>query len=77
MSTALPPLWRPRGLPLSLRLVTTVARVFRTWPTTYRWDATIDLAASPPTAHAGWTRTTAPDRANAYGVLHLGRRAER
>lgn len=50
--------WRPRDLPRSLRFVTTVARVFRDWPTTYRWRADIDLASDPPHATSGWTRTT-------------------
>lgn len=60
--------WRPRGLPLSLRLVTTVARVFRDWPLSYRWDAHVDLAPTPPVARARWTRVTGPDRADPYAV---------
>ena len=60
--------WRPRGLPLSLRLVTTFARVFRDWPMTYAWSADVDLAASPATARSAWVRTSPPDRGNAYGV---------
>lgn len=67
--------WRPRALPRSLRLVTTLAAVFRTWPTTYRWDAEIELGASPPHARSRWTRTSAPDRANAYGVRGRVRRS--
>ncbi len=63
--------WRPRRLPWSLRLVTTVARVFRDWPTTYRWSATVDLGSATPTLHAGWARTTGPDVTNAYGVRRL------
>lgn len=35
--------WHPQGLPAFMRLVTTVAPVFRRWPTTYRWRAEIDL----------------------------------
>ncbi|GAB2473874.1 hypothetical protein [Xylanimonas ulmi] len=49
--------WRPRGLPLLMRLVTTVVPLFRRWPTTYRWRASLDLrepAASEATD--GWTR---------------------
>jgi hypothetical protein len=65
--------WRPRGLPWSLRMVTTIAKVFRQWPTTYAWSATIDLAAVPPVARTSWSRITPPDRANAYGV-RIGRR---
>ena len=60
--------WRPRGLPLSLRMVTTFARVFRDWPLTYAWSAEVDLAASPATARSAWVRTSPPDRGNAYGV---------
>ena len=66
--------WRPGGLPWSLRLVTTVARVFRDWPTTYRWDARIDLAADPPTAHSAWSRTTGPEASNPYRVRRVPRR---
>lgn len=60
--------WRPRGLPLSLRMVTTVAKVFRAWPMTYAWTAVVDLAATPPTATTAWSRASAPDQENAYGV---------
>jgi hypothetical protein len=60
--------WQPKGLPPSLRMVTTVARVFRSWPTTYRWSAQVDLRADPPVMRSAWTRTQPVDRANAYGV---------
>jgi hypothetical protein len=63
--------WRPRGLPWSLRLVTTLARVFRDWPTTYRWDARIDLATDPPHLRSAWSRTTGPDSTNPYRVRRL------
>jgi hypothetical protein len=33
--------WRPRRLPLLMRVVTTVVPVFRRWPTTYRWRAVL------------------------------------
>jgi hypothetical protein len=33
--------WRPRRLPLLMRVVTTVVPVFRQWPTTYRWRAVL------------------------------------
>ncbi len=39
--------WRPKRLPPFMRLVTTVVALFRTWPTTYRWHAEIEL-------HRGW-----------------------
>jgi hypothetical protein len=55
--------WQPRGLPLSLRLVTTVARVFRNWPTTYRWTAEVDLSSDPPGMRSAWTRTEPGGRA--------------
>ena len=48
--------WRPRRLPLLMRIVTTVIPVFRRWPTTYRWEATIELGAQPA-MRSRWTRT--------------------
>lgn len=39
--------WRPHGLPLLMRVVTTVAPVFRRWPTTYRWRARVELGPEP------------------------------
>lgn len=33
--------WRPRRVPLGMRLLTIVKPVFRTWPTTYRWDGRV------------------------------------
>ena len=39
--------WRPHGLPLLMRVVTTVAPVFRRWPTTYRWHARVELGPEP------------------------------
>lgn len=35
--------WRPGRLPALIGLVTRVVPVFRRWPTTYRWDATVTL----------------------------------
>lgn len=35
--------WQPSGLPLLMRLVTTVAPVFRRWPTTYRWRGSASM----------------------------------
>ena len=47
--------WKPpREVPLLIRLVTTVVPVFRKWPTTYRWRATITRDGR---REAGWTRT--------------------
>jgi hypothetical protein len=64
--------WQPRRLPLSLRIVTTVARVFRWWPTTYRWDAYVDLRCEPPGMVGRWSRTEEPARSGAYRLPHLG-----
>lgn len=47
--------WHPRGLPLFMNLVTTVAPVFRKWPTTYRWRAEVDLDRL--WMSSGWNRT--------------------
>jgi hypothetical protein len=30
--------------------------IFRTWPTTYRWDADVSLGASVATMTSRWTR---------------------
>lgn len=35
--------WRPSGLPFLMKVVTTMAPVFRRWPTTYRWRGTVSL----------------------------------
>jgi hypothetical protein len=47
--------WRPSGLPLLMAAVTRVASVFRTWPTTYRWLATVTLG-DRPTLTSRWER---------------------
>ena len=59
--------WRPSRLPPLMRIVTTVARVFRDWPTTYRWHATIALG-NDPTINARWERTTG-ERGRSYRRL--------
>jgi hypothetical protein len=48
--------WHPRGLPPLMAAVTRVAPVFRRWPTTYRWTATVTLG-EPPTLRSRWQRT--------------------
>jgi hypothetical protein len=48
--------WRPRGLPPLMAAVTRLAPVFRTWPTTYRWSATVILG-DQPTLRSRWERT--------------------
>ncbi len=51
--------WRPaHGLPALLRVVTTVVRTFRRWPTTYRWTATVELG-DQATIDSAWERTDA------------------
>jgi hypothetical protein len=48
--------WRPGRLPFLIALVTRVVPVFRRWPTTYRWRATITLG-DEPTMVSRWERT--------------------
>jgi len=58
--------WRPKGLPLLMKFVTTIVPVFRNWPETYQWVATVhhgDL-----TMHAQWERTTS-DRGESYQAM--------
>lgn len=59
--------WRPRGLPPLMRIVTRVLSVFRTWPTTYRWTAAVELGGEP-TMTARWERT-GDQRAQSYERL--------
>lgn len=60
--------WRPEGLPLLMSIVTRVAPVFRTWPTTYRWTATLVDGDDEPTVTSRWTRTKG-DRGESYRAL--------
>jgi hypothetical protein len=49
--------WQPADrLPPLIRAVTTVIPVFRRWPTTYRWHATVRLGTQP-TMVSRWERT--------------------
>jgi hypothetical protein len=48
--------WRPTGLPPVMAVVTRLAPVFRSWPTTYRWRGTVTLG-NQPTLTARWERT--------------------
>ena len=57
--------WRPVRLPLLMRIVTRVAPVFRTWPTTYRWEATISENGMMTST---WQRTET-DRGESYRKL--------
>jgi hypothetical protein len=58
--------WRPPpGEPPLLRTVTRLLPVFRRWPTTYRWRASLGAADG---ARTGWERTS-PSRAATYRRL--------
>jgi hypothetical protein len=43
-----------------MRTVTSLVPVFRRWPTTYRWSATVRLG-EPPTMTSRWERTGGSD----------------
>jgi hypothetical protein len=47
--------WKPRGLPILMKIVTRVLPLFRTWPTTYRWRGTLRLGDTPNVA-GRWER---------------------
>jgi hypothetical protein len=59
--------WTPGPAPRMARLLFRAVSIFRDWPTTYRWSATIDLppsgtagddlSAEPPGFQSGWERT--------------------
>lgn len=48
--------WEPRDLPPLMAIVTRVAPVFRRWPTTYRWTATVHHGPEA-TVDSRWERT--------------------
>lgn len=50
--------WQPGSRPRLAAAVFGLLRIFRTWPTTYRWRAVVDLSAAPPTVSSAWTRTS-------------------
>lgn len=50
--------WQPGAQPRLAAAVFALLRVFRTWPTTYRWRAVVDLSSPPPTISSAWTRTS-------------------
>lgn len=65
--------WKPQRLPCWMRFVTLAgAKIFRQWPTTYKYTATVcwnaSKQASPPSMVARWERTpTGSDiRGDAY-----------
>lgn len=35
--------WKPRNIPFSFKVFTSIVRMFRTWPVSYKWNATVDL----------------------------------
>lgn len=39
--------WKPENLPFSVWLLTTVVRMFRTWPSTYRWRGVVKTGEQP------------------------------
>jgi hypothetical protein len=57
--------WRPGRLPPLIALVARLVPVFRRWPTTYRWRATVTLGAEP-TMVSRWERTG--DRDDSYAL---------
>lgn len=59
--------WPARGLPPLMTVVTRVAPVFRTWPTTYRWTATV-TDDDPPLMTSSWCRT-GTERGRSYRTL--------
>lgn len=63
--------WTPRGLPPLMAAVTRVAPVFRIWPTTYRWSATITLG-DPPLLSSRWERKSS-QRDQSYRRLTTAR----
>ncbi|HSK23328.1 MAG TPA: hypothetical protein VK906_09145 [Egicoccus sp.] len=62
----------PAGRPLLMRIVTRVVPLFRTWPTTYRWSAQVELAVSGGRITSSWQRTTT-DRGESYRRATGGR----
>lgn len=52
--------WRPGPLPPLVRTVTTLVPVFRRWPTTYRWSATV-LLGDEPRIRSRWERVGGGD----------------
>jgi hypothetical protein len=39
--------WKPANLPLPITILTSVVRMFRTWPSTYRWKGVINPGEKP------------------------------
>jgi hypothetical protein len=50
--------WQPGVLNRSVRLIFFLVRIFKNWPKTYRWMASIDLGrADRPWMKSGWQRS--------------------
>lgn len=47
--------WKPSDLPLSMKIFVLFVRMFRTWPTTYKWRGVVELGAEPKMSGA-WER---------------------
>lgn len=64
--------WKPTGLPPLMKFVTwAAAKVFRHWPTTYKYSSTVSWASDnkdmqQPTMEAHWERTGLNDHGEAY-----------
>jgi len=39
--------WKPVDLPFSVSILTTLVKVFKTWPATYRWSGKVSLGEKP------------------------------
>lgn len=50
--------WDPGPQPFVASWVFRLLGVFRTWPTTYAWQARVDLSTDPPTMTSAWARTS-------------------
>lgn len=53
--------WRPGRLPWLLRGLTVAVPAFRRWPTTYRWQGSVQID-DPPVVTGRWERTEATPR---------------
>ena len=50
--------WRPSPDRLSLRILYRLVRMFREWPSTYHWDAVIQLDDEGGTMRSHWSRSS-------------------
>ena len=65
--------WKPRRLPFLMRFVTwAAAKVFRQWPTTYKYSSIISWDGNnqnAPTMEAHWERVGSDQRGEAYRTM--------